>query len=48
VRRQPQALPEGALEVARAHPGDRGELAAVSALGEVRLDVVDDGVEATA
>ena len=40
---QLQALSEGALEVARAHTGDAGELAQRNRSGEVRLDVIDDG-----
>ena len=45
VWRQLQALSEGALEVARAHTGEPGELAQRDRLGEVGLDIVDDGVE---
>ena len=47
VWRQLQALSEGALEVARAHAGEPGQLAQRDRPGEVRLYVVDHGVEAT-
>src|SRR4029077_5938300 len=47
VRWQLQALSKCALEVARAHAGEAGELAQRDRSGEVRLDVIDDGTEAT-
>jgi len=47
VWRQLQALSEGALKVARAHAGEPGQFAQRNRPGEIRLYVIDDGVETT-
>ena len=46
VDRHTSALPEGALQVARAYAHQRSEVAQGDSPGEVRLDIVDDEVQA--